>query len=115
VDRPEDLLDAAALIKSVVERGLVPRITAAEWLGLAARLRTAAESHLSHPPSGFHEWLERRVALADAAMVAAQAVIGQCDCGMDEPPPNPKKAWHAARDAYWARPSIGGDAWLNTR
>jgi hypothetical protein len=68
---------------------------------LAARLRTAAESHLSHPPSGFHEWLERRVALADAAMVAAQAVIGQCDCIMAEgPQDDPKRTWREARDAW---------------
>jgi hypothetical protein len=61
--------------------------------------------HPSQPPTGFLRYLEQRVALADAAIAAAHEVIGQCDCGMDEPPPNPKKAWHAARDAYWARPS----------
>ena len=56
---------------------------------------------IPHQTSGFLGWLERRVALADAAIEAAQAVIGQCDCIMAEgPTDDPKRVWREARDAY---------------
>ena len=83
-----------------IAQDLVDQFLAALYYGGSWTFDQAASRE-----SIFRRRLREALGVADAAIAAAHEVIGQCDCGMDEPPPNPKKAWHAARDAYWARPS----------
>lgn len=73
-----------------------------------------------------HSWADQRDLLAEVrrlhserdrlldALLAAQVVIGQCDCTMAElPDEDPKRLWRIARDV--ARATLAGEALEETR